>query len=342
MSKRAISFRTIPIAILDNPRQTSHFLFYLSIDVEIDSLLLSPQPETKRPAMARPDQSYPPSGSFNPYASPEVEVRPVAESTLGGPLVPCTVGDVLGRAWTVYQGRMGFCIAVLVVGYLVTLGALIMQSVGTAMIGAITPDPIVIGALTLVLFLAYSVVAIWIGIGQSLAYLKVAQDRPATLGDLFGGGSILFKSLLAFLIVGLAFFGAMLLATIPGAIASAILGPNAVATNVLFGLGLLAGFTFVSIYWVYISQFYYVLIANPTVGALGSLKYSMQITKGHWWTITALYFLAGLVNLAGVLLLGIGLLFSIPLSFLILAVTYTSLAPQPVAAVVKPTSDYLD
>lgn len=292
--------------------------------------------------MARPDQSYPPQETFNPYASPEVGLQSSPEVVSGSPLIPCTVGDIMGRAWTVYQGRMGFCIGVMLISFIVAIGAQIVMGLGMGVVSAITPDPIIVGATTVVLFLGYGFVALWVGMGQSIAYLKVAQGRLATVGDVFTGGRILLKVILAVFILGFAVLGVMILSSIPGGIAGAVLGSNNVMAGVVMGVGLLIGYALVLVYWINVSQFVYVLIANPAMSAMAALKYSIQITRGHWWTITAVILLAGLVNVVGMLLLGIGLIFSVPYSLLILAVLYTSLAPQPEAQASKSASPYFD
>ena len=98
-------------------------------------------------------------------------------------------------------------------------------------------------------------------------------------------------------------------------------------TNVITSVGLLGAFIGLLVFYVAISQFLFAIVDKPNLGAIESLKYSSRITKGHRLEIVALFFIVGLVNLAGALLLGIGLIFSVPFSFLILATAYTALAP---------------
>jgi len=52
--------------------------------------------------------------------------------------------------------------------------------------------------------------------------------------------------------------------------------------------------------------------------AVESIKASLRMTKNHWWQMLGLLILVALLNLAGALCFGIGVLLSIPMSMLIL------------------------
>ena len=138
--------------------------------------------------MARPDSSYPPAQEFNPYTSPEAELGRLPESANLAP-VEFSIGDVLSRAWTVYQGRMGFCVAVILVGFAVSIVAQVVN-VGIVILGTAIPDPITMSIPFFVLYVLLFVFSIWIGMGQWLTYLRIAKGQPATMGDLFGVGLI--------------------------------------------------------------------------------------------------------------------------------------------------------
>ena len=290
--------------------------------------------------MTRPDPLTPPDDSFNPYTSPQAELKPIAE-TARGPRVPFSIGEILSRAWAVYQERMGFCIALTLVGTIATYAAQVIGFLGVTIVGAIVPDPITIIVLGLVVGAAFLLLSVLLWTGQMLAYLKVAQERQATFGDLFAGGPFLLRTILAFFLISLAMSGAMILGSIPGGIASAALGPNSTVTNLVMGVGLLAATVFVVIYSIYFSQVMFVILDRPNLGAVESLKYSVRIAKGHWFGILAVILIAGLINLGGALLLGIGLIFTVPYSFLILAVAYTALQTDAGGARMKPATDYL-
>ena len=133
----------------------------------------------------------------------------------------------------------------------------------------------------------------------------------------------------------------MLLGAFPGTIASAALGRDSTAAILALMLGLLIAYVFLLVYWVAVSQFVNLILDQPSIGTIESIKQSILITKGRRGGIAALFLIAGLVNLAGAMLLGIGIIFSAPLSFLILAVTYTALALPPDGSRAKPFPDDL-
>lgn len=61
-------------------------------------------------------------------------------------------------------------------------------------------------------------------------------------------------------------------------------------------------------------------------GPINALSYSRMITKGHRWKIFLLFLALLLVNIVGVIALGVGLLVSIPVSALAMAHAYRVLA----------------
>ena len=292
--------------------------------------------------MARPDSSYPPGQEFNPYASPEAELGRLPESASFAP-VEFSVGDVLSRAWTVYQERMGFCIGVMVVGFAATVALVIAIGIIVTVLGVAIADPITIGIILFVLWFGAYFFALYVQIGQWLTYLRVAQGQPVTMGEVFAGGPFLPKTILGIVIVGLAALGILALGSIPAGIATVALGSNAMATNLVTGISFFVAYVACLIFYVAISQFFFAILDRPGLGVIESLKYSMRITRGHRWGIVGLFLIAGLVNLAGAILLGIGLIFSVPFSFLILATAYTALAPgSPLAKPALKSSFLMD
>jgi len=65
-----------------------------------------------------------------------------------------------------------------------------------------------------------------------------------------------------------------------------------------------------------------------------SIRASLQITKGRWWSMFGLMLLIGILNLAGVLMLGLGILITMPLTFLVFLTVVDSYADRPPPAVV--------
>ena len=74
-------------------------------------------------------------------------------------------------------------------------------------------------------------------------------------------------------------------------------------------------------------QFYSYLIVDQNLKPKEALKQSKTLTKGHKLQLFWLMLLLGLLNLAGALLFLVGLLFTIPMSLLVMTYTYRELNP---------------
>jgi prepilin-type processing-associated H-X9-DG protein len=69
----------------------------------------------------------------------------------------------------------------------------------------------------------------------------------------------------------------------------------------------------------------YFFILDKNMGPLEAMKASFNITKGYRWRVLAIMALCGLINLLGILCLGIGILVTIPLATLALGTLYQRL-----------------
>lgn len=67
------------------------------------------------------------------------------------------------------------------------------------------------------------------------------------------------------------------------------------------------------------------LIIDKGVGVMESLKMSAAATKGNKWNLLGFFVVAGLLNIGGALLLGVGLLVTIPVTTLAFASVYRTL-----------------
>ena len=112
------------------------------------------------------------------------------------------------------------------------------------------------------------------------------KGNQATTGDLFKGFDVLWDALLAGLIIGAFTF---IVSFIP------FLG---------IILGILAGAPFV---------FVFPLIWDKRLSGIDAIKESLQIFKERWSDIIPFYVVASLVGVVGVLLIGIGVIFTFPI-----------------------------
>jgi hypothetical protein len=267
--------------------------------------------------------SYGPDDFANPYAAPLSEIgRSPADAGFGTTVsVPFTIGDILSYSQQVYRERMGLCMgavwAVIVLNWLYQLATNLLsqgiQNAGSA------------GLAVTAVFLLFAVGIVfqsWLTLGQSLTLLKVVQRRDTGFTDVFAGGPFLLRllvlvllSLVALFLAGLLLIPALALFAFPRNNQGLVYGQ--VALGVLVGIGIL----YVVIRF---SQFLFVMI-DRNAGLIESLTLSARLTKGHALRIFLIWIVAGLINLCGFMACLVGLIYTMPLTMVMGAVTYVSL-----------------
>ena len=74
--------------------------------------------------------------------------------------------------------------------------------------------------------------------------------------------------------------------------------------------------------------FIYSIIENEDLGPVDALEKSMKLTKGRFWYLFGFIMMVILVNLIGVLALGVGLFFTLPITGIAYAELYKKLLEQ--------------
>jgi hypothetical protein len=133
---------------------------------------------------------------------------------------------------------------------------------------------------------------------------------------------VLWKFFLMSLVMGLVVIGTLLPAIIGFGVLIGLMGNSQlIALAALFGLVSLCLVVFVTIRLQLASY----LVVDQQNGPIASLNNSWQATKGNFWKLFLFSLSAGLINLAGVLALGIGLLATIPITSVAMANVYRKL-----------------
>jgi len=99
--------------------------------------------------------------------------------------------------------------------------------------------------------------------------------------------------------------------------------------SVLYGLIVVAGLILLivpGIIWAIKLQYYSYLIIDKNLGPIAALKKSWKITKGVKWHLFLFALLLGLINILGVLMLGVGLFITIPTTMIASAYVYRKLS----------------
>jgi uncharacterized membrane protein len=107
--------------------------------------------------------------------------------------------------------------------------------------------------------------------------------------------------------------------------------------SILFAIGLYIGLILCivpGIIWAVVFHFFgYVCVENPGISPVDALKRSAEITKGQRGTLFGLLVVCLLINVLGAILCGVGLLVSIPVTFVASAYAYRTLSGQSISAI---------
>ncbi|MFP4616860.1 MAG: hypothetical protein ACLFNR_01725 [Candidatus Paceibacterota bacterium] len=98
-----------------------------------------------------------------------------------------------------------------------------------------------------------------------------------------------------------------------------------VIASMLYGLVVGVGFILLIIPGIFVGiklYFYDIIIADKHYDPIKALKTSWALTKGHWWQLLGLLVLLILLNLAGMMALGVGLIITVPVSAMGLVCAY--------------------
>lgn len=149
----------------------------------------------------------------------------------------------------------------------------------------------------LILFVNW-ILSIILGLGLIYISLVFCDGKKPRYRDFLKPAHYFFRFLGASIIYGLIVFVGLLLFIVPGIIWS-----------IKYGL-------------------YRYLIIDKDMGLFESIKKSGEITMGSKWNLFLLGLLLGLINVLGVLALGIGLLITVPISLMATTFVYRKLLSQ--------------
>lgn len=137
-------------------------------------------------------------------------------------------------------------------------------------------------------------------VGLHVMALKSVDGEIPRVGDLFGSLERGAAYLLALSIYCLTVSGGLVLLIIPG--------------------------IYLAIRYCLFAQ----IITDRSASALAALRKAAELAHGNWAPLGALFLIAFLLNIAGMTLLGIGLIISFPVSLLAIAGFYRSLQPAAI------------
>ena len=235
-----------------------------------------------------------------------------------------TVEDVAGWSWSIYKARFSHCLGaywgVFTINWLCQMSLVLIDG-GIASLR----DPMLSLLSQFISFFLSFVVAVWLTIGQNFAFLRIARGQVVAVEHIFRGGRFVLTTILA----GIAVFA---LLAVPGSVLYFLAGAFVVmivqGPSLAGFLAIMAGIlasTLVMIYLVARLGLFYFVVIDQNAGVFSSLAITWRVCRRHVATIILVYFLGLAINLAGFLMLVVGLIFTMPLCSLMLAVTYQSL-----------------
>jgi hypothetical protein len=259
----------------------------------------------------------------NPYAPPESAFVKEGRRAVGAG-VPFTVADVFNWSWSIYKENFGQCLAI-------SLGAIgIGQLLGIALsallaaVAAATRDQTLVLLVRIVVTFLSLVASVWLGVGQTMAYLKLARGEPVEFAEIFRGGQYVLTTILAYLVIVIMVAVPVFLAVFLITFAIVAAGNNVLVTVLVF----LAVAVPTGLFIVYVTSrltlFYYVIVDQNT-GVFDAFRETWKLSGGAVGTIVLVLFVQLAILLAGFLAFCVGLVFAYPLAMMLMPVTYLAL-----------------
>jgi len=272
------------------------------------------------------------SSEVNPFASATVALQPFDRT---GDFAPASgnIGFILNHAFRKYQENFGTVLGAAFIGlggmllllvvFYVVFFILIFAAAG----GGAQPNPALgVGAILLVLLF-------YIGLLMGNFYflsgllglmMKVGRGEPASAMDIFASDNACLKVLGHGFVANVLVFGLLMLFGVIMGVLQGVLGLQGEFIEVALGI-LCFLFIGAAALMMWPGVF---LIVDRRSGVMGafSLGYSVAIKNIGQFIVVSL--VAGLIYLAGALVLGIGIVFSLPLAMLIMTTAYLNMTGQ--------------
>lgn len=235
------------------------------------------------------------SDTHNPYAAPQASVEPASYSDFeDGPPAPWATGEVLSQSWELFKQHWAPLLGALVIGYVVLFGVQTVFSVLAGAIGGRSGSPGLAIATAIVSMVISMVAQAAVSCGWARMFLMTARGETPVLGVLFSSVGLMPQMLIATVILTIGYLLGILLLVVPG---------------VIFMIGTIP---------------YLYFIADGESG-VESVRKSWEATRGQKVAIFVFLLALAGINIVGMLACGLGMLVTLPVSMLALAVVYTRL-----------------
>jgi len=202
------------------------------------------------------------------------------------------IKEAIKFGWEKMKNNFWIMVAVLVIAWLTTALPTWLQQAA----GEKIPT------LSFLLVIISIVVQFLISIGLIKIALKLHDNQKPEISDLFLGYSLFLNYLIVSVLYALITIAGLILLIVPGII------------------------------WGIKYQFAPYLVIDKGMGPIEAIKKSGRITKGTKWHLFLFGLLGGLINIAGVIALAVGLFATVPTIMVATAFVYRKLLDYPEAA----------
>lgn len=144
--------------------------------------------------------------------------------------------------------------------------------------------------------LAVAVFSIIIKIGYTKIFLRINDGESPKFSDIFQEYKTFWRYLGTSVLSFLTVLGGLILLVVPGII------------------------------WLIRFSFAPIIVVDTKMGPVASMKESYAITKGNFWKLLGFWMVIGLVNLLGIICLGVGFLVTMPVTILASIYVYRELS----------------
>jgi uncharacterized membrane protein len=205
------------------------------------------------------------------------------------------IGDAISYGWNALWKNVGVLVPMMLIVAIIPIVLIL--------IGAVINNTFVFA----LFYLVALIIGFVLGLGLIRAALAITRGEKPAIEMLFSTDNL-----------GPYVLGAILFAI-----------GNAIATFICLGIPIL------SIVWLTLFGFFgYVIVDRNEQSPIEALKISQKIVGPKFWPVVGLLVLLYLINFVGIIICGIGLLFTAPLTLVAHAYAYRTLSGEPVAPVV--------
>jgi len=199
-----------------------------------------------------------------------------------------SMSEAVDFGWDTMKSNIGFFTGLLIVAVLIN----IIPDIIAMILEEDAPF------LSIIVQIASFVLSMIIGMGLIKISLRFCDGEKGEFSDLFSCYPLFINYLIGSILCGLIVMVGLILLIIPGII------------------------------WAIQFYFYDYLIIDRGLGPVDALKKSSEITKGVKWDLFVFGILLGIINLLGLICLGVGLFVTIPTTMVAMAFVYRKLLAQ--------------